>query len=709
MSAIYLDDQEPSWKEKAIKFKEELPTLTKEYFVSLFPIATWIFRYNLTWFVGDLIAGITIGTVVVPQSMGYAKIANLPVEYGLYSSFVGVLIYCFFATSKDITIGPVAVMSLFIGQYLATLPANFAYTKVEAATALAFFGGIISLVIGLFRLGFIVDFIPYPAIAGFMTGSGITIAISQLPKLFGIAGIDNRGPAYLVLGNFFAGLPHTQVDVAFGLIGLLWLYGVRISAKFLTKRYPAYERHIFFFNISRNAILVIITTLIAWALNIGQKTSPISILKTVPAGLHDVHVPVLDLELISYTASQLPVVVLLMIMEHVTIAKSFGRLNDYQIDPDQEIVAIGVTNIIGAFFSAYPATGSFSRTAIKAKSGVRTPIAGVYTAIVVILALYALTPAFYYIPDAGLAAIIIHAVLDLISGPRVWKQLWNVNPLEIVIFLVSVIVTFFTNVENGIYASVGISIFFLLLRIARPRSDVLGGIPLPKKHESDSQRYIYVPINHPSLGSTIEPPPPGIIIYRLEESLTYPNSGWVSDKILHYTREHTKRGKEISQSKGSRPWNDAGPAPGEKERDHDLPVLKALVLDFSGVNNIDSTGVQTLLDVQTTLDRYADREVPWHFANIISTSIRRTLIVGGFGSQKRGPTGEFLPLGSYDMEKKSVSTDSASHDDEEKAPESNTSENLPAAAGDSDISIVKDKYPYFHYDVDEAVRAANRT
>jgi sodium-independent sulfate anion transporter 11 len=483
----------------------------------------------------------------------------------------------------------------------------------------------------------------------------------------------------------------------FGLVGLLWLYGVRIVSKYLTKRFPSLERPIFFFNISRNGVLLIVSTLIAWGITVGHKTSPIKILLTVPSGLNDVHVPVVKSDLLSYVAGNLPVVVLLMIMEHVTIAKSFGRANDYKIDPNQEIVAIGVTNIIGSFFSAYPATGSFSRTAIKAKSGVRTPLAGVYTAVIVILALYALTPAFYYIPTATLSAIVIHAVLDLISGPRVWKHLWRVNPFELFIFIISVVVTFFTNVEDGIYASVAISLFLLLIRIARPHSDVLGGVAIPKKNESDIQRYVYVPIDHPSLSSVIEPPPPGIIIYRLEESLTYPNSGYVSDKIIYYARDHTKRGKEISIKTGDRPWNDVGSSKGEKEVDQaGLPVLKALVLDFAGVNNIDSTGIQTLLDVQITLDRYADYHVPWHFANIGSTSIRRTLIAGGFGNQKRGPTGELLPFTDKEAkEAKAVK-------DEEKAEGAA----VPGSASDSDIGV-KDKYPFFHYDVDEAVRAAN--
>jgi len=356
----------------------------------------------------DLIAGLTVGIVVVPQSMSYAKVATLPVQYGLYSSFVGVFLYCFFATSKDVTIGPVAVMSLQTAHVIQVVQsANPGLWSPELiATTLAFFCGAITLGLGILRLGFIVEFIPVPAIAGFMTGSALTIAIGQVPSLLGTSSYFNtRAACYLVIIDTLKFLPSTSLDAAFGIPCLFFLYAYRSFFNFLNRRYPAYKRYWFYALILRNALVIIIITLISWGVcRSNPKNPPISILKTVPSGFQNVGMLHIDDSLASALAAQLPISTVVLLLEHISISKSFGRINDYKIVPDQELIAIGVTNMVGTFFSAYPATGSFSRSAIKSMAGVRTPLAGIITGLVVILALYALTSAFYWIPNAGLAA-----------------------------------------------------------------------------------------------------------------------------------------------------------------------------------------------------------------------------------------------------------------------------------------------------------------
>jgi solute carrier family 26 (sodium-independent sulfate anion transporter), member 11 len=392
----------------------------KRYLISLFPIFSWIYRYNLTWAIGgrylevrillnlDLIAGLTVGAVLVPQSMSYAKIATLPVQYGLYSSFVGVLIYCFFATSKDVTIGPVAVMSLQTAHVIASVQAAHPneWSAPFIATTLAFFCGIITLGIGILRLGFVVEFIPVPAIAGFMTGSAIAIALGQVPSLLGTSSLFNtRAACYLVIIDTLKYLPQTKIDAAFGFPALFFLYAYRYGFNWASRRYPKYKRWFFYALVLRNAILVVFITIISYLVcRSNPKNPPISILKTVPSGFQNVGRLTIDNSLASSMAGQLPVSTVVLLLEHIAISKAFGRVNDYKIVPDQELIAIGVTNVFGTFFNAYPATGSFSRSAIKSMSGVRTPLADLVTGIVVVLALYALTGAFYWIPNAGLAA-----------------------------------------------------------------------------------------------------------------------------------------------------------------------------------------------------------------------------------------------------------------------------------------------------------------
>ncbi|CAA7267650.1 unnamed protein product [Cyclocybe aegerita] len=212
----------------------------KDYLISLFPILTWITRYNPGWLTGDLIAGLTVGMVVIPQGMSYAVLATLPAEYGLYSSFVGVLIYCFFATSKDVSIGPVAVMSLTVAQVIKHVESRSPgeFDGPQIASVLALITGFIVLGIGLLRIGWLVEFIPAPAVSGFMTGSAISIAAGQVPGLMGISGFDTRAATYKVIINTLKGLPRTRLDAAWGLPGLVGLYLIRLGCIKGGKRYP---------------------------------------------------------------------------------------------------------------------------------------------------------------------------------------------------------------------------------------------------------------------------------------------------------------------------------------------------------------------------------------------------------------------------------------------------------------------------------------
>ncbi|KAL1914562.1 uncharacterized protein VTP21DRAFT_8187 [Calcarisporiella thermophila] len=750
--AIVFDDQRhPISKDRLISTLRGGIKLSGQallnYLIELFPIANWLPHYNITWLIGDLIAGITVGCVVVPQvsylirkfnlsidmaprlydddsllsGMAYAKIATLTPEYGLYTSFVGVFLYCFFATSKDMTIGPTAVMSLVISHVVTSVTSvTSEFSNVAIATAAALVCGIISTGLGLLRLGFIVDFIPNPAIAGFMTGSAITISIGQIPSLLGITGVDSRAAAYLVLINSLKALPRTTLDASMGLTGLFFLYLLQYLTSRFSKSYPRFKRPLFFLNISRNVLLVIFYTAISYGICKDNPTSPpISILKNVPSGFREVHVPYINTELLSRIAPYIPSTALILVLEHVAIAKSFGRVNGYKINPNQELIAIGVTNMIASFFSAYPATGSFSRSAIKSRSGVRTPFAGIFSGVVVILALFVLTPAFYYIPNSALAAVIIHAVGDLIVGPKALKQFWRVNPFEVFIFFVGVIVTLFSTVEWGIYSTIALSLLQLLFRVARPRYNILGRVRVDSTHPQEDSvatslpnqvRNLYVPIEHNTLKATttIENPPPGVLIFRFEEALTYPNANYIADKIVEYVEKHTRYAGKQPEKKGDWPWNEAGNhrriAKLAKQSSEELPVLKALVLDFSGVHHVDTTGLLVLVDLRTQINRYAGREVEWHFAGIIEGDVRRALIAGGFGIAKRHEniSSEISPDGATSNPLRSEDTEE-SNDEDKRDIEKSQHRDSPAATETTTVELTA---PYFHVDLDEAVRAA---
>ncbi|KAN0141320.1 sulfate transporter [Lactarius tabidus] len=692
-----------------------------QYLRRLFPILGWITRYNVGWLTGDVIAGLTVGMVLVPQSMSYATIATLPPQYGLYSAFVGVMTYCLFATSKDVSIGPVAVMSLTISQIITYIDKKHPkeWSSPEIATNVAFICGFIVLGIGLLRLGWLVELIPIPAVAGFMTGSAINIAVSQVPGLMGITGFNTRAATYHVIINTLKGLGRTQKDAAFGLVGLFVLYAIRMTCDHLSRRYPRRAKLFFFISAFRSAFVIVVLTLASWLYTRHRKskkgTYPIKILGPVPRGLKDVGTPTIDSRLLSALAPKIPVATIILLLEHIAIAKSFGRINGYKIDPNQELVAIGVTNTVGTCFGAYPATGSFSRSALKSKSGVRTPAAGILSGIIVLVALYGLTPAFQWIPSAGLSAVIIHAVADLVTKPPQVYKFWCISPFEFFIWSAAVLVTIFSTIENGIYVSLSLSGALLIFRLAHPRSRFLGRVRVHSSNNPSHSRDVFVPLvdNHvinPQI--RVEPPPPGVLVYRLEETFLYPNCSILNSEIVDYVKANIRRGTDMRLIPlGDRTWNDPGSRHGadeEWEENQARPVLQSIVLDFSTVSQVDTTSVQALIDTRREVERWTNGPVEFHFASILSPWIRRALVSAGFGYDHRIRSSrphDVAAIVPYDdaQPRSSILKDVEAGDSKDT---SMAYDSIYGRVQQGEASAVRVDTPYFHLDLAEAVAAA---
>ena len=440
------------------------------------------------------------------------------------------------------------------------------------ASALAIICGAIICFIGLIRCGWIVDFISLSAISAYMTGSALNIAVGQVPALMGITGFSNRDSTYKVVINILKHLGRTKVDAAMGLTALAMLYMIRSACNFGARRMPNRAKTFFFISTLRTAFVILLYTMISWLVNRhhrGPKQKPVfAILGKVPRGFKHAGAPTVDRTIIKAFINELPASVIVILIEHIAIAKSFGRINNYTIDPSQEMVAIGVTNLLGPFLGAYPATGSFSRTAIKSKAGVRTPFAGVFTALVVLLAIYALTAVFYYIPNSSLSAVIIHAVGDLITPPNTLYQFWRISPLEVIIFFAGVFVTIFSSIENGIYTTICVSVAVLLFRVVKAKGRFLGKVRIHSvigdhlvdddgKHAGHGQygsfgsgdpdkstRNLFLPISHND-GSNpeieVESPYPGIFIYRFSEGFNYPNANHYLDYMVATIFKETRR------------------------------------------------------------------------------------------------------------------------------------------------------------------------
>jgi sodium-independent sulfate anion transporter 11 len=718
------------------------------YVKSLFPFHAWILHYNLTWGLGDFIAGVTVGFVVIPQGMAYALLAELPAEYGLYTSFVGFFLYWAFATSKDITIGTVAVMSTLVGRIVIRVQEQHGdlYAPEEIARCLSVLAGAVLLFLGLFRLGWIVELIPLVGITSFMTGAAISIAAGQVPRLLGVQGVNTRESTYLVIINTLRRLPTAGIDAAMGVSALAMLYLIRFFCNFMAKRQPAKQKMWFFISTLRMAFVILLYILISWLVNRGitsSRQARFSVLGSVPSGFQVHSAPNMPTGLVAALAPDLFPTILVLIIEHIAISKSFGRINNYVINPSQELVAVGFTNVFGPFLGAYPATGSFSRTAIKSKAGVRTPLAGIWTAVLVLLALYVLTSVFFYIPQASLSGLIIHAVGDLITPPNTVYQFWLVSPLEVIVFFITVILMIFTDLEIGIYVAIGLSVAILAVRIAKAKGKLLGRVKVYRVNKESaseetgekggappviSSRDAFVPLDH-SDGSNpaidVEVPYPGVFIYRFVEGFNYLNAGRYMDILTSIVKAETRPTTLDKYKKlGDRPWNDPGPRRGKAiDTDDRRPILRAIILDCSTVNNIDVTAIQALIDTRNQLDGHASPEVvDWHIAGATNRWARRGFAAAGFGfpsfkgAEQLG--GQWKPIFSVasvtdksDTTIASRSVKSPAAKDEEMAIERDSS--LSAGEGGDKVrghnnlaALAGVNRPNFHIDIAAALESA---
>ncbi|KAJ3120076.1 hypothetical protein HK098_004897 [Nowakowskiella sp. JEL0407] len=580
------------------------------YFLSLFPIITWIRRYNLQWFIGDLIAGFTVGCLVLPQALGQAKIATLPPEYGLYTAFVGLFIYAFLATAKDLTIGPTAVLSLLTSQILASANKDASgkniFAPTEFALTLAFVTGIYQLVIGIFRIGFLADLIPNSVISGFTSGAVITC----IPSLLGLKGIDtNTQPVYFVVRDIAVNLPKTKVDAAIGLTAVVALYTLSFLKDRLGKRFPVF----YWTGLARNGIIfviyLVVSIIVATVAGNDSKGVPkvdYSLVGTLPVGLKPPTIPRLEAAVLDRVWIPAATAALISIVEHMGIVRSFGRKFGYanNIEPSQEIIAQGITNFLGSFFSAYPSTGSFSRSAVKAASGVRTPLAGLFTASIVIIALYGLTGVFYFIPNALLSAIIIASISDMVSRFDTFVHFWSVSLIDFVIFITSFAVTLFVNVEIGIYTGIIFSILVTVIQTASPGAK----ISLVEAKPTEFSEGASEEKNLVSASTSV------IVVVRLTQSLIYGNARRTTTSIIEYFRENIQfEGKPRPAS--DRIWCDNAQEVAARQT-HVSPVAHTIIFDFAAVTHFDSDGYDSVIEVRGDITKYIGRVPVFLFVGV---------------------------------------------------------------------------------------------
>ncbi|KAK3877558.1 hypothetical protein Pcinc_017744 [Petrolisthes cinctipes] len=456
------------------------------------PVTRWMQDYNLESLEGDVMAGFTVGLTVIPQAIAYAGVAGLDPNYGLYSSFMGCFVYVFFGTSKDITIGPTAIMSIMTHEYSYAGSADF-------AILLCFLSGLIIFASGICNLGFLVTFISKPVIVGFTSAAAITIASSQLESLFGLK-FDSEG-LIDTLTQLFKNIGDTRwPDITLGVSCMVVLLLMR-KLKDLKAVKPqqhdttgtrVWKKLVFLMSVGRNAIVVIVAGIIAASLN---KDQPFTITGEIQPGLPNFVVPPFHTtingtyfsfsDMMSEVGIGLAIIPLISILESIAIASAFS--GGKTIDATQEMLALGLCNIMGSFVQSYPVTGSFSRTAVNSTSGVKTPAGAIITGFLVVLALAFLTPYFKYIPKASLSAVIICAVIFMVEYEYV-LPIWRVRRIDQLTLWGTFLTCLFWKLEYGILVGVGINLGILLYNSARPKINV----DIVMKEESDEPRYVKV-------------------------------------------------------------------------------------------------------------------------------------------------------------------------------------------------------------------------
>ncbi|KAK9881221.1 hypothetical protein WA026_015337 [Henosepilachna vigintioctopunctata] len=461
------------------------------------PILQWSPTYNTHKCISDTIAGITVGLTVIPQALAYANLAGLPPQFGLYSAFVGCFIYFVFGTCKDITIGPTALLSLMTYQQVMNRNSDY-------AVLLCFLSGIVQILMAVLRLGVLVDFISIPVTVGFTSATSVIIATSQLKSLLGLK-ISSSG--FLdTLMKVYQKINETRfTDLYLGIGCIVFLLLLRKLKNFQlnvvgekpTTRQKYWNRTFWLIGTSRNALVVLLCSVAGYLYEVKGEGSPFLLTGEIKPGLPSIQLPpfqtVINNQTIGFSdmvmdlGSSIFLVPIIAVLGNVAIAKAFA--SGTMIDATQELFCLSMCNVIGSFFSSMPITGSFSRSAVNHASGVQTPAGGIFTSVLVLLALSFITPYFAYIPKTSLAAVIISAVIFMIEY-EVVKPMWRSSKKDLISAIATFFVCLIVGVEYGILVGVAINIVFLLYPSVRPTV-----IVETKKTASDIEYLMITPGN----------------------------------------------------------------------------------------------------------------------------------------------------------------------------------------------------------------------
>jgi SulP family sulfate permease len=499
----------------------------------LLPFSTWIGDLKSPAVIrADIIAGVTVALVLIPQSMAYAQLAGLPPHYGLYASFLPPMVAAFFGSSRQLATGPVAVVSLMTASALQPLAAMGSEGFLAYAVLLAILVGVFQFALGMLRLGILIDFLSHPVVVGFTNAGALIIATSQLGKLFGVSAEKAEHHYETVWNTILAAIDHSHSAT---IIMAVLAFGIMIILKKYAPRVPAV------------LVAVVVTTVLSIYSDFELQQG--KVVGTIPVGLPGFEFPDFSFEVVGQLMSSAITISLIGFMEAISIAKAMAAKTRQRLDANQELVGQGLGNIVSGLFSGYPVSGSFSRSAVNINAGAMTGFSSIITGLVVGITLLWLTPLLYSLPQATLAAVIIMAVINLIKIEPIIHA-WKVQPHDGIVAVITFALTLLwaPHLDKGIMAGIGLSLILYLFRSMRPRFAVLS------RYKDGTMRDITV---YKELKTSDK-----ISLVRFDGSLYFANAGYFETKVIELVARN--------------------------------PKVKFLIIDGQGVNEIDATGEEVM-------------------------------------------------------------------------------------------------------------------
>jgi sulfate permease, SulP family len=527
------------------------------------PILEWGRGYGGVTLTNDLVAAAIVTIMLIPQSLAYAMLAGLPPEIGLYASILPIIAYALFGTSRTLAVGPVAVISLMTLTAASAVAAPGSAEFIAATLVLALLSGLILIVMGVLRLGFLANLLSHPVVSGFITASGIIIATSQLKSLLGIKASGEALPELVttLIENAKDANPYT---LAIGVIATGFLFWVRKGLKPMLVGFGLAARPADL--VAKAGPIVAVALSILAVITFDLEAKGVKVVGDIPQSLPPFTVPLFDAELWQRLAVPALLLSIIGFVESVSVAQTLAAKKRQRIVPDQELIGLGAANVAAAFSGGYPVTGGFARSVVNFDAGAETPAAGAFTAVGILLAALFLTPLLASLPIATLAGTIIVAVLSLVDF-KTPRAIWHYSKADFAAMAATIAVTLLIGVEPGVMAGVGLSLALFLWRASRPHAAIVGRVPETEHFRNVKRHKVFTD--------------PRILTIRIDESLTYLNARWLEEFVLEEIAAH--------------------------------PKLKHLILMASAVNAIDASALES---IEAINHRMADAGVCLHLSEV---------------------------------------------------------------------------------------------